>query len=524
MHRLLRRQLKKHLGVEGEVPDGLKPFVAAVDGAYADFESDRAVLERSLELSSAELSEANLDLVEKRRGLEAKIREISEIQRQLIQQQQKLRDFAEVASDWFWEMDPDLRWTYFSGQLTSITGIDPASLLGKSGHEVNSTVVDAPFWREHLDNLEHRRAIEGYELRFKNGQGEERVISMSGRPIYGEEGQFLGYRGVGKDVTEIRRAEEARREVERRLSAALESISEGFFLFDADDRMVLCNSRHRELYPGIADILEPGISFERMLRIAAERELVQDAIGRTEEWLRERLEQHRRPSGPHLQLQSDGRWIQINERKTQDGGTVGVFTDITQLKQREAELAELVERLEEARDQSAAVSRAKSNFLANMSHELRTPLNAIIGITEMLREDAAEVGQEEIQEPLERILRAGNHLLHLINEILDLSKIEAGKFELHPEAFDLAMLVRDLATTVHPLAEKNRNRLEVHCPADLGWMHADLTRVRQIVLNLLSNACKFTQDGEIRLVAERSAGDGAGWVTILVSDTGIGMS
>jgi adenylate cyclase len=524
MHRLLRRQLKKYLGVEGDVPEKLRAFVAAVDGAYADFETDRAVLERSLELSSDELSQANRDLIEKRQGLEAKIKEISEIQRQLLLQQEKLRDFAEVASDWFWEMGPDLRWTYFSERLTAITGIDPARLLGRSGDEVDPSAVDASFWRQHLDDLEHGRAIEGFEFRLRNGPGEERIISMSGRPAYGEDGTFLGYRGVGKDITEVRRAEQARRELERRLSDALESISEGFFLFDSNDRMVLCNSRHRELYPGVADILETGISFEQMLRTAAERGVIPEAVGRTDDWIRERIEKHLHPDGPHLQRQSDGRWIQINERRTQDGGTVGVYTDITVLKQREAELAELVERLEEARDQAAAASRAKSNFLASMSHELRTPLNAIIGLTEMLREDAVDLGQDELVEPLERIHRAGNHLLHLINEILDLSKIEAGRFELHSESFELAGLVKDVATTVQPLADKNRNRLEVHCPAGIGWLHADPTRVRQIVLNLLSNACKFTEGGEVRLVVERGPGDGADRVTITVHDTGIGMS
>jgi PAS domain S-box-containing protein len=195
MHRLLRRQLKKYLGVQDEVPDRLKAFVAAVDAAYADFDSDRALLERSLELSSKELSDA--------------------------------RD----------------------------------------------------------------------------------------------------------EATEAR----------RRLTDALESISEGFFLYDENDRMVLCNSRYRELYPAMADIYEPGLDFEQMIRTVVGRSIVADAVARPEEWAEERIARHRNPSGPFLQPQSDGRWIRISERKTQDGGTVGVFTDVTELKLREQDLAQAIQ-------------------------------------------------------------------------------------------------------------------------------------------------------------------------------------
>jgi signal transduction histidine kinase/DNA-binding response OmpR family regulator len=187
-------------------------------------------------------------------------------------------------------------------------------------------------------------------------------------------------------------------------------------------------------------------------------------------------------------------------------------------------LTQSVAELRALGDELKAASQHKSQFLANMSHELRTPLNAIIGVTEMLQEDARDLGREDEMEPLERVLRAARHLLALINDILDLSKIEAGKMELHLESFALAPLIEDVATTIQPLAEKTGNTISVQCAADIGTMQADQTRVRQALLNLASNANKFTERGSVRIDASRSHADGRDWITIAVADTGIGMT
>jgi signal transduction histidine kinase/CheY-like chemotaxis protein len=186
--------------------------------------------------------------------------------------------------------------------------------------------------------------------------------------------------------------------------------------------------------------------------------------------------------------------------------------------------ARLFREIEDKGHQLEVASQHKSQFLANMSHELRTPMNAIIGVTEMLLEDAQALGQEEQIEPHERILRAGKHLLALINDILDLSKIEAGKMELHLESFAVAALVEDVVTTFRPLAEKNGNQVVLECPADVGTMRADAMRVRQALLNLASNAGKFTERGLVTVAAARRRDDGRDWITFAVSDTGIGMT
>jgi signal transduction histidine kinase len=183
----------------------------------------------------------------------------------------------------------------------------------------------------------------------------------------------------------------------------------------------------------------------------------------------------------------------------------------------------LFDEIQDKSRQLAEASERKSQFLASMSHELRTPLNAIIGLTEMMVANAARFGTEKALEPLRRVNAAGTHLLSLINEVLDLSKIEAGKLELNPEPVDLSRLIDEVIGTAGQLAEKNQNRLIVEAQENLGALTADSMRVKQILLNLLSNACKFTKEGEVALRVRKVA-DGRDWVELAVADTGIGLT
>jgi len=185
--------------------------------------------------------------------------------------------------------------------------------------------------------------------------------------------------------------------------------------------------------------------------------------------------------------------------------------------------ARLFREIEDKSRQLQLASENKSQFVSSISHELRTPLNAIIGLTEMMVTNAARFGTEKAQEPLQRVNRAGTHLLGLINQVLDLSKIEAGKLELNPQTVQLAPLIDEVIGTARQLAEQNKNRLVVEAQENIGTLTVDPMRLRQILLNLLSNACKFTNEGEVKLLARRVV-DGRDWIELAVADSGIGMT
>ena len=199
------------------------------------------------------------------------------------------------------------------------------------------------------------------------------------------------------------------------------------------------------------------------------------------------------------------------------------FIETAKSKLLELSREELMEKLKEATERAESGTQAKSAFLANMSHELRTPMNAILGYAEMLAEDAEDDGNEAQLADINEISDAGKHLLSLLNDILDISKIEAGRMDLYLETFDLTKMMGEVASTTKTLVEKNKNTMEVSISEGLGELHADVTKVRQILLNLMSNSAKFTSDGTITLFGERRAKIGGDIIRLGVSDTGIGI-
>jgi len=258
-------------------------------------------------------------------------------------------------------------------------------------------------------------------------------------------------------------------------------------------------------------------------RLERERQARKEAEALLEQKSRELYQERENLRAAQQTLQS-----RVDELQKARRATLNLLQDHDEMRRKVEDysrtLEQAVREAQESRAAAEEANRAKSAFLANMSHELRTPLNAIIGYSEMLQEEAADLGYADLTPDLQKIQVAGKHLLALINDILDLSKIEAGRMDLFLETFDIAPMIQDAATTIQPLVEKNHNTLAVHCADNLGTMRADLTKVRQGLFNLLSNACKFTEQGTITLAVSHETVDGAAWVTLRVTDTGIGMT
>jgi two-component system, sensor histidine kinase and response regulator len=265
-----------------------------------------------------------------------------------------------------------------------------------------------------------------------------------------------------------------------------------------------------------------GKRFEEIMRTLVERGLMPGAEGDAEEWLRQRVAQHRVPSSSHIHQHQDGRWRQINERRIKDVGIVAVYTDITELKQAEMEMAHAIQDAQQARVAAEAANRAKSAFLATMSHEIRTPMNGVIGMTNLLLDTPLTPEQQEYAEA---VLRSAESLLVIINDILDFSKIEADRVELEQIDFRLCLIVEDLLELLAEQAHSKGLELTYLIQEEIpAWVAGDPVRLRQILTNLLGNAVKFTDCGEVALyitLASETAQDV--FIRFAVVDTGIGI-
>ncbi|WP_422368913.1 PAS domain-containing sensor histidine kinase [Pelagibius sp.] len=560
----------------------------------------------------------------------------------LRESEERLRDFAAAASDWFWEMDAELRICYLSERLREVTGVNPAEVLGKSRLELGAGDTDADKWEAHLADLRAHRPFRDFRYVYVAADGGRQYWSISGVPLFDEKGVFLGYRGTGRNLTEEYNVRRMAFEAQDLLLQAVESFSDAVALFDADDCLLLFNESYLAFHHSSAMTIGPGMPFEELIRNQVENGMIPAAFGREEAWLAERMERHRNPSEEVEVERSDGKWLRIREERTANGGLFLTATDITETKTIEraeqeirdrlravidhlpagltlkdqdgryllvnqqfrdlfgldgrdlvgatafdsfnkseaevfnaqdrmvlktgipmevesevtrrdgskvlamvtrfpvldskgaaigvggiqvdiTEMKEKEQQLREARDEAERANRAKSTFLANMSHELRTPLNAIIGFSEIMEQGLfGPLGNPHYSEYAEDIRRSASHLLSIISDILDLSKIEAGRMELHEEPIDIASVVESCLTIVKESAANGGLVLTSALPETLPLLHADKRSVRQILLNLLSNAIKFTPAGGT-VVAE-AALEESGRIALTVRDSGIGMA
>lgn len=411
----------------------------------------------------------------------------------------------------------DDRFCYANPSAAFIIGYTPQEVLS-----LRMLDIVHPDFRDSLRDMRSvlmgGKRVDGQELQVVTKQGDLRWVHFSAGPI-----EFYGrpaLLGTFFDITERKWAEQALMSSEERFRLLAQNIPSVIYLCNNDERYtkLFLNDRITDLtgYP-VEDFLEDRACFPDLIH-PEEVHYV-----RSETDLAVAL---RRPYHLIYRLRhKSGNWRWVEDFGIgvfQEGGLLyleGIVNDITERKNAEEALQKMNQELRAARDQAMEANLTKSQFLANMSHELRTPLNAIIGYAEILLDGCDEIAPEELTRDLTKIRSAGKHLLEMIDDILEISRIEAGRMELQVGPVDLDELIQEVVVSVRPLMEKNSIQFEIQTDK-LGTMQGDAPKLRQILLNLLSNAAKFTRKGTVTFQARRDDRS----MTIRVTDTGIGMT
>jgi signal transduction histidine kinase/DNA-binding response OmpR family regulator len=383
---------------------------------------------------------------------------------------------------------------------------------GRPVYELGNGQWGLPSLRTLLEEVVPRRTVfNDFVLEHDFPGIGQRVMLLNGRALHGD----LVLLAM-EDVTDRRRSQKLLDQIQVYAQDVVDTVREPLLILDGSLRVHSANRAFYQTFGVAVDETEGRLVYELgngQWDIPALRTLLEDIVPMSSVFNDFELEHDFPNLGRRVMLLNARKLRQRNHAEL----LVLAMEDVTDRRRAEAEVAK-------AKDAAEAANRTKSLFLANMSHELRTPLNAILGFSEMLQEEAVERHLTDFDADLQKITSSGRQLLGLINDILDLSKIEAGKMELRLEPFDICALIDEVAETIRSQVAKNGNSLEIICDAKIGSMRADLGKVRQGLFNLASNAAKFTHEGQIRIEAERQDMDGSDWILFRVSDTGIGLS
>jgi PAS domain S-box-containing protein len=424
--------------------------------------------------------------------------------------EQRFRQLFEIAADYYFEQDEQYRYSYVSPGYEAIFGTSLAAVKGKRLSDLPDVSIDPRMGKMAILAHKAKQPYRDFVYSRRAMDGRTRWFKVSATPIFDADGKFRGYRGVGAEITPQVEAEQAGRLAQQRFDEAVALITQPFVLYDAEGRATAFNQAFTDLHSrdGYTPVCR-GASYRSIAQWQVETRFHAARPGEPPVTL-ETLLEHYASDAEHSYALRDGRWMMVAYRSLPGGGRVGLWTEVTAIRR--------------AKEEAEAASRAKSEFLARMSHELRTPLNAVIGYSEMLYEDAVTEGRSEQVADLGRIAAAGRHLLTLVNGVLDLSKIEAGKMELALAHFDFERFLDEVASTAQPLMRDNGNDFVVERGAGPRMVIGDAVKLRQVALNLLSNAAKFTHAGRVTLVARRERRADGEWIELDVRDTGIGVS
>ncbi len=443
------------------------------------------------------------------------VRDITErvlAQEALRAAEEQNRAILDSVGEGIYGLDLEGRGTFVNPAVSQMLGYRADELIGQPMHELvhHSHADGSPYPREdcpmvaaYTDGKE--RHVTDEVLWRKDGTSFS--IEYTSTPIT-MNGELAGAVVSFRDVTRRKVAEEELRQSQELLSAAIENIADGFVMCDAENRVVLSNRKIALLYSNSRDAIFPGARFEDFIRAGAERGEYPDALEDADAWVARRLSKGREYNETFEQPLIGERWVRIAVTRLPDGGWVGIHVDITELKQ--------------AREQADAANKAKSEFLSSMSHELRTPMNAVLGFAQLLEYNPKEPLTESQRESVHHILTGGNHLLELINEVLELARIEAGKMALSIEDVAPGDAMVECHALIQPLAEDRGIVVSIGDEGvNLPLVRADYTRFKQILLNLMSNAVKYNrEDGRVDVEGGATPD---GMVRISVTDTGEGI-
>jgi PAS domain S-box-containing protein len=415
-------------------------------------------------------------LARERRLREAAERRIEALEAALGDSEHRIQDFARIASGWLWEMDEELRFTRLDGVFTEATTLAKEDVIGHTLTEIGVAGYDDETTARQGATFRERKPFRDSIGKALGRDGRIHYIRVSGRPSFDDAGEFLGYRGVALDITPMIESKHEAERIHQRLEEALEAFPDGFALFDAEDRLVLCNTKYIEIYAASAPAIVPGARFEDIVRYGVERGQYPAAIGREEEWLQERLEQHRTLEGTVMQELADGRWLRISENTTREGGRVGVRSDVTELKRAEEERAELQGRLFQAQKMEAIGTLA-----GGIAHDFNNILAIVLGHAEILALDLPEDSEE--LEAVQEIVTAGRRAKSLIQQILTFSRRS-------DQVIEPLIVDRVLAECIKMLRSTLPTQIEIRYRADASdaMVMGDPTQLHQVVMNLCVNS------------------------------------